>query len=108
MQIQQSGISVNTELIQRLKIGGRWYGPGSVVALHDSDAQVLEMRGIARRAKPGAKPLNVEEKKPEPPKPPEEVLEEESTIKASMIPVQTKETDKEVTHGPKQSHRHRR
>lgn len=105
---------VNTELQQRLKIGGRWYGPGSVVALNKDDAEVLEMRGIARKAKPGAKPLNVEEKKPVPPPPPPAVEskpeEEPDTIKATEVPVQTKDTqDKEAVHGTQHyPHRKRR
>ena len=96
MQVQQSGVSVNSELIHRLKIGGRWYGPGSVVAIDQTDFDILEMRGIARRAKPSAKPLNIEEKKPE-------------VIKASEVPVQTKdEGTNEEQHGTHKSDRKRR
>jgi hypothetical protein len=42
----------NTELVGRLKIGGRWFGPGSVVALEKNDVDILELRGFAQRPSP--------------------------------------------------------
>jgi hypothetical protein len=90
MQVQQL---VNTELVGRLKIGGRWFGPGSVVALDKNDVDILEMRGISRKPPPGAEPLNVE--KPKPAEPVKEVVEEAKaeTIPAAAVPVQTKDTE---------------
>jgi hypothetical protein len=58
-----------------------------VVALDKSDVEILEMRGIAKTAPPGAKPLNVEEKKQaDEPQLPE-------SVPASHVPVQVKTED---------------
>jgi hypothetical protein len=61
MQLAQSGTLENVELAGKLKIGGRWYGRASVVAVDEADAAVLKSRGIAVAAKRGAKPVNVAE-----------------------------------------------
>lgn len=81
------GVTVNTELIGRLKIGGKWYSPGTVVALDRSDVEVLEMRGISKPTTSKAEPANVDAKKPE-------------VIPPNLVPIQTKSEEKETTgHG---------
>jgi hypothetical protein len=100
MQVQQAGVSVNTELVSRLKIGGRWYGPGSVVAVDQSDFEILELRGFARRAPPGSKPLNVEQAP---------VMSEPETVALADIPeVISKEVSSHGSPVPIQHSRKRR
>ncbi len=79
MQIAQSGISQNVELHGRLNVGGRWYGRAQVVSVDRADAEVLLSRGLVSKAKPGAKPVNVE------------------ILKPQQVETQTKDPDKKET-----------